>query len=137
MPPNAPGSLSQQDYLAVSAYIMSKNSYSAGSKALSTSTAGSVKLANVALNENGSPANSSGQADEIVRAAPPTTQAFGPMPAGANVNISDEMLAGADSDAKNWLLGGKNYSNHRYSALDQITAQNVGTLTPVALVQTG
>ncbi len=27
--------------------------------------------------------------------------------------------------------------NHRYSALDQITADNVGTLTPVAIVQTG
>jgi hypothetical protein len=41
------------------------------------------------------------QADEIVRAAPPTTQSFGPLPAGANVTFTDEMLAGADSDAKN------------------------------------
>jgi hypothetical protein len=98
-----------------------------------------VKLTDAAIYENGTAANASGRADEIVRAAPPTADdgAFGPMPAGANVNITDEMMTGADSDAKNWLLGGKNYSNHRYSALDQITAQTVGTLTPVALVQTG
>lgn len=137
MPQNAPGSLSSQDYLAVTAYILSKNGLSAGSTALSASTAANVKLTDVAANENGTAASTSGQADEIVRAAPPTTTTFGPMPAGANVNITDEMLAGADGDAKNWLLGGKNYSNHRYSALDQITAQNVGTLTPVAVVQTG
>ena len=88
-------------------------------------------------NENGTPAASSGQADEIVRAAPPTTVEFGPLPAGANVTITDEMLGAADSDAKNWLLGGQNYSNNRYSGLDQISAQNVTTLTPVAVVQTG
>jgi len=59
------------------------------------------------------------------------------MPAGANVMGSDEMLGAAGSDAKNWLLGGKTYANDRYSALNQITAENVTSLTPVALVQTG
>jgi PQQ-dependent dehydrogenase (methanol/ethanol family) len=135
MPQNAPGSLSEQSYLDVTAYLMSKNGYASGSTALSVASAAGIKLSGMAMNENATAA--SGQADEIVRAAPPTTQTFGPLPAGANVNISDEMLAGADGDAKNWLLGGKNYSNHRYSALDQITADNVGTLTPVAIVQTG
>jgi len=77
MPQNAPGSLSQQNYLAVSAYIMSKNGLSAGSTALSMKTAAAVNLAKVSKNENGTVANASGQADEIVRAAPPTTQVFG------------------------------------------------------------
>jgi alcohol dehydrogenase (cytochrome c) len=103
---------------------MSKNGYAPGTTALSTATAAGVKLANVAATENGA-LPSSGQADEIVRAAPPTTQTFGPMPAGASVDISDEMLMGADGDAKNWLLGGKSYSNNRYSGLDQIKAENV------------
>jgi hypothetical protein len=82
-----------------------------GSSTLSTATAASVKLANVATNENGTAESgqASGQADEIVRAAPATTRTFGPLPAGANIDISDEQLAAADSDAKNWLLGGKRH----------------------------
>jgi mono/diheme cytochrome c family protein len=109
MPLNAPASLSEQNYLAVTAFLLSKNGYAPGSTSLTTASAGSVKLANVMTNENGTPAASSGQADEIVRAAPPTTVEFGPLPAGANVTITDEMLGAADSDAKNWLLGGQNY----------------------------
>ncbi len=133
MPLSAPGSLSSQSYLAVSAYILKANGYDAGSTALSKSSAPSVKLADVKT-ENGS---AFGQADEIVRAAPPTTVRFGPMPAGANVDVTDEMLGNASADDKNWLIGGKTYANDRYSALDQITSTNVGSLVPVAVVQTG
>ena len=141
MPLSAPGSLKPSEYDAVTAYVMQQNGFAAGTTMLSPHTASSVKLVgvktSVAKNENGTVANASGQADEIVRAAPPTTQTFGPMPAGANVDISDAMMDGSGADSKNWLLGGKTYANDRYSSLDQITAQNVGSLTPVALVQTG
>ena len=133
MPLSAPGSLSSQSYLAVSAYILKANGYDAGSTALSKSSASSVRLADVKT-ENGS---AFGQADEIVRAAPPTTVRFGPMPAGANVDITDEMLGNAGADDKDWLIGGKTYANDRYSALAQITSTNVGSLVPVAVVQTG
>ena len=137
MPLNAPGSLSAQNYLAVTAYVLQKNGFAAGSSALSVKSAAGVKIANVkTTNENGSEA-ASGQADEIVRAAPPTTESFGPMPAGADVNVSDDMMGASESDSKNWLLGGKSYANDRFSALDQVTAANVTALTPVALVQTG
>ena len=137
MPLNAPGSLSSSSYLAVTAYVLKKNGYGAGSTALTASSAASFKLADVKTNENGTHASSSGQADEIVRAAPPTTISFGPMPAGANVDVTDDMLGGAATDAKDWLLGGKTYANDRYSALDQITTSNVASLAPVAVVQTG
>jgi alcohol dehydrogenase (cytochrome c) len=137
MPLNAPGSLSQQNYLAVTAYVISKNGYAPGSTALSTASAPQIQLANVKVDENGSPAGASGQADEIVRAAPPSTETFGPMPSGADVDISDDMMGAAESDGKNWLLGGKSYANDRYSSLDQITSANVASLAPVAVVQTG
>jgi alcohol dehydrogenase (cytochrome c) len=136
MPLSAPGSLSTSNYLAVTAYIIQKNGFGAGSTALTKVSAATIALAG-AKNENGTAANTSGQADEIVRAAPPTTQTFGPMPSGANVDVTDAMLAGASGDPKNWLLGGENYSNDRYSSLDQISATNVASLTPVAIVQTG
>ncbi|MBD5633116.1 MAG: c-type cytochrome, partial [Candidatus Eremiobacteraeota bacterium] len=135
MPLSAPGSLSSANYLAVSAYIMKENGYKPGASALSKASAASVKLA--MTNENGTQTAMSGQADEIVRAAPPTTVSFGPMPAGANVNVTDDMLGAAEGDAKDWLLGGKSYANDRFSALDQITSANVASLTPVAVVQTG
>jgi PQQ-dependent dehydrogenase (methanol/ethanol family) len=136
MPLSAPGSLSTANYLAVTAYIIQKNGFAAGSAPLTKASAATIKLAG-AKNENGTTADASGQADEIVRAAPPTTQTFGPMPAGANVEVTDAMLAGSSDDAKNWLLGGENYANDRYSTLAQITASNVASLTPVAIVQTG
>ena len=135
MPLSAPGSLSSSSYLAVSAYIMEKNGFAAGSSALTKASAPVVQLANVKTNENGTAASE--QADEIIRAAPPTTVSFGPMPAGANVNVTDDMLGAAGSDAKDWLIGGKTYANDRFSALDQITSANVGSLVPVAVVQTG
>jgi PQQ-dependent dehydrogenase (methanol/ethanol family) len=135
MPLSAPGSLSSKNYLAVTAFIMQKNGFAAGSTALSTASASGVMLAN-AKNENGTVANS-GQADEIVRAAPPTTQTFGPMPEGANPTITDDMMSGAADDANDWLLGGKGYANDRYSSLAQVTSANVTALAPVAVVQTG
>ncbi len=136
MPLNAPGSLSASNYLAVTAYVIKSNGFEATKNTLTVASAPSIKLAGVSTNENGSSA-SSGQADEIVRAAPPTTVSFGPMPAGADVNVTDAMLAGAASDPNDWLLGGKTYANDRYSTLDKIDSTNVATLTPVAIVQTG
>jgi len=66
---------------------------------------------------------SSSNTEEIARAAPPTRNVYAQLPAGAD-----------DSD---WLLHGRTYDNQRYSPLRQITAENVSSLTPVALVQTG
>ncbi len=37
-------------------------------------------------------------------------------------------LSKMEKDAKNWVMPTGNYANHRYSALDQINAQNVGKL---------
>src|ERR1700722_9462141 len=136
MPLNAPGSLSKANYLAITAFVIQKNGFSAGTSALSTASAAKVVLAGVTT-ANATAAASSGQANEIVRAAPPSTETFGPMPAGANVNITDDMLAAADSDPNDWLLGGHDYANARYSTLDQITSANVTSLSPVAIVQTG
>jgi alcohol dehydrogenase (cytochrome c) len=136
MPLNAPGSLSRANYLAITAYVIQRNGFSAGASALSTASAANVVLAGV-KNENGTAAASPGQADEIVRAAPPSTETFGPLPAGANVNVTDDMLAAADSDPNDSLLGGHDYANARYSTLDQITSGNVTSLSPVAIVQTG
>ncbi|GAC1402211.1 MAG: hypothetical protein NVSMB64_01590 [Candidatus Velthaea sp.] len=139
MPVNAPGSLSQKQYLDVTAFILSKNGYAAGSTPLTMKTAPSVKLTGAqaaTATENGSPAMETSKV-EIVRAAPAKNHVFHAIPAGTDVTITDAMMGAADSDAKNWLVHGRTYDNHRFSPLTQVTTENVKELAPVAIVQTG
>lgn len=46
-------------------------------------------------------------------------------------------LINSDKEPQNWLSYGGNYSAHRYSALDQITRENVKNLVPVWIFPTG
>ena len=51
--------------------------------------------------------------------------------------VTDKMLLNTQADAKNWLTYGKHYSNTRYVTSKQINAQNVHTLVPRWVYQTG
>jgi alcohol dehydrogenase (cytochrome c) len=135
MPQDAPGTLSVQQYLDVTAYILSRNGLPAGNAALSIGSLSKVSLSGVPFKVAAAQPNSN--TDEIVRAAPPIGKVYAPLPAGANVNVSDSMMLNAPSDENNWLLHGRTYDNQRYSPLKQITADNVKSLNLVALVQTG
>jgi len=46
------------------------------------------------------------------------------------------MLMGAGDDPKTWLMYGHDYTNDRYSGLDQINTSNVGSLSPKWIFQT-
>ena len=133
MPLNAPGSLSQQQYLDVTAFILERNGLPPGDAPLSANSLDHVRLSGMRMAGAGGSSNT----DEIVRVAPPTRKVFAQLPAGANINITDSMMQSAGSDDNDWLLHGRTYDNQRYSPLKQITAENVSSLTPVALVQTG
>jgi alcohol dehydrogenase (cytochrome c) len=119
MPPNAPGSLSDEYYRQVVAYILSRNGHPAGSTPL-TAAAGAGQNNNNEITKN---------------AISQSVQ--GTVPAGANVNVSDQRMKSAEKDAKDWLLHGRTYSNQRYSPLRQINTNNVRSLIPAAIVQTG
>ena len=58
-------------------------------------------------------------------------------PSKSDVTVSDQMLQNPNKHDGDWLLDGRNYWNQRYSPLDQIDADNVKQLSPVAIVQTG
>ncbi|HYW76124.1 MAG TPA: PQQ-binding-like beta-propeller repeat protein [Gammaproteobacteria bacterium] len=58
-------------------------------------------------------------------------------PSKSEVTVSDKMLQNPSAHEGDWLLDGRNYWNQRYSPLDQIDADNVKQLSPVAIVQTG
>lgn len=127
MPLNAPGSLKPDQYLAITAYILSKNGYSPSSKALGTaglmvvlkapSSAGAVPVKAPAA--TGLP--------KVVKAASGTAPAMtGP--------TSEELLNPADGD---WLMYNRDYRGQRYSALKDITADNAGSLQPICIAQLG
>ncbi len=130
MPQNAPGSLSQQQYLDVTAYVLSRNGLPAGDTPLSMASLSQVSLSGMQSKGAAAPSN------EIVRVAPPTRHVYGGLPAGANVNVTDSMMLNAGTDENDWLLHGRTYDNQRYSSLNQITADNIKSLSLVALVQT-
>jgi len=133
MPQDAPGSLSQQQYLDVTGYILSQNGIRSGNTPLSIASLGQIRMSEQHVNQSAPGPNT----DEIVRAAPPVRKVYSQLPAGANVNVTDPMMVNAASDESNWLLHGRTYDNQRYSPLQQITSDNVKSLSPVALVQTG
>jgi alcohol dehydrogenase (cytochrome c) len=133
MPQNQPGSLSQQQYLDVTAYVLSRNGYPSGNTPLQIASLSKLPMGQQHVSSTAPGPNT----DEIVRAAPPVRKVYAQLPAGANVNITDSMMLNAASDDNNWLLHGRTYDNQRYSPLKQITADNVTSLSLVALVQTG
>ncbi|HMD01769.1 MAG TPA: cytochrome c, partial [Candidatus Baltobacteraceae bacterium] len=101
MPADAPGSLSQAQYLAVTAFLISKNGLAPGSTPLALANAKSFRIAGAAGTAQ------SQTSVEIVRAPPPSRQTFAAIPSAANLVVTDEMLRGAAADPKNWLMGGR------------------------------
>ncbi len=131
MPANAPGSLTQQQYLDVTAYILARNGYPAGTSPLTVATLPKVALGGakgpvIAANTN-----------EIVRSAPPKNVVYQKLPGNADVTVTDAMMSGAASDTANWVLTGRTYDNARYSPLKDIDTTNVGSLSLVGIAQTG
>ena len=59
-----------------------------------------------------------------------------PPPARAD-DISDARMRGAASEKSNWLLYGRDYSNKRFSPLDQVNTSTVKRLVPKWIYQTG
>ncbi len=126
MPMNAPGSLTERQYLDVLAFILEKNGYTPGSHDLARGTLAAVPLLpypNIAPNPASSPT--------------PEPQPSTTVPPSANVVLDDAALQSADRDANDWRLPGRTYANWRYSPLKQIDTANVAHLALVKTVHTG
>jgi len=132
MPVNNPGGLSAEQYRDAVAFILQRNGYANPQAATDPSKLGDVKLTPVPQVASAESSNleiqNIGKADRTV---------MGSLPAQQRVVISDDMMYHAGSDRSNWLLHGRDYTNQRYSPLDQLNDRNVDSLVPVALTQTG
>lgn len=127
MPARAPGSLADQDYLDVAAYILSENGYPAGSTALTAAV--TAPLAGAAASATTGEAGGPRRPDLSLPAAPSNVAEASTTSPGQN-----ELLHPADRD---WLMYNRDYQGWRYSGLHQITTANVASLVPVCALQLG
>ncbi|HWT06611.1 MAG TPA: PQQ-binding-like beta-propeller repeat protein [Xanthomonadales bacterium] len=126
MPLDAPGTLTEQQYLDVLAFILEKNAYAPGSSPLTKATLARQPLLPYP-----------NLAPDPVASAAPESYASPSVPAAARVALDDASLQSAERDDKDWRLPGRTYGNWRYSPLKQIDAGNVAHLELVKLVHTG
>jgi PQQ-dependent dehydrogenase (methanol/ethanol family) len=133
MPVNSPGSLSAQDYLELAAYILSRNGYAAGERALTaavTASLGAPGAAGAAPAAGGAEqAPGPRHPDLSLPALPPSVA--DPTTAGPT---QEELLQPRSQD---WLLYNHDYRSQRYSQLDQINVANAPSLVPVCALQVG
>lgn len=126
MPLSAPGSLSQAQYLAVTAFVLSKNKYNPTSSALDLKGVQAVLPA---------PSSSTASAAPI-RVVPknlPISVKTGGL-ASSSKPSDAEMLSPQDGD---WLGYNRDYRGQRYSPLSSITAANAKSLQVKCVFQIG
>ena len=135
MPPGEEGSLTDEEYLDVVAYLLEANGAPAGGMALTQSTA--VPIGSLAA--SGSAASGDAPAATAAVAAAggePTAAAASPSPAAGGVTlagavegyrpVTDEMLR--DPDDGDWLMIRRNYEAWSHSPLADVDRSNVGEL---------
>ena len=128
MPVQAPGSLSEDQYLSVTAYVLARNGYAAGPASLTTASL-DVKLTPPA---GGAPAPvASGPKPASYPAAPANPQMASAPQAGPD---DADLLKVKDAD---WLTYNRNLAGDRFSPLKQITPANAGKLVVKCLYQLG
>ena len=162
MPKDHPGSLSQKQYIDIFSYILDQNGYPSGNKALSKKRLSKVDLLPMPKSGNNASASSgkksaantskegagkSGGKQAQVKTTEResngesqrkvTARTLNSFPEKAKVAVTDQQMRQASQSKENWMLHGRTYDNQRYSPLTQINADNVKSLVPAALLQTG
>ena len=129
MPKNAPGSLSQTDNLALTAFILDSNGYAAGSEPLTVAAlAGALPRAPQAPSPLAAPLVPPGP--PAVFPQPPATV----LPATGSAPQDAQLLRVPDGD---WLMYNRTLAGDRYSPLTQINAANAHRLQVKCIAQLG
>lgn len=143
MPPQAPGSLSETDYAAITAYLMSRNGVAAGQVPLVFEDSGTLIAtgagqASVAQQTSRTPLpgipgnipspdarNQSPETGIVYRTERSLTRSYQPVSRFGNVNDSDL----AEPPAADWLYWRGTPQSQGFSRLDQINRDNVKQLS--------
>lgn len=141
MPPGQAGSLTDQAYLDVVAYLLQANGAPAGGAALAEGATVAIRAAvsaassDIAQTGGGTSAAASAAAAPAVEPEPAASSAApAPAPGGVTVAgtvegyrpVTDEMLR--DPDDGDWLMIRRNYQAWNYSPLADIDRSNAGEL---------
>ena len=129
MPPGLGGSLSDEAYLNIVAYLLESNGRAAGPRALAADAA--VAIGAVAAGGGARAARARGGGDpaddpEADDAPPRRGSGFVNRQAPALAPVTDALLR--QPPAADWLSWRRTLDNHGYSPLDQITPDNVNDL---------
>ena len=133
MPAGAPGSLSEEQYANITAYLLYANGAKAGSALFSKDT--DVKVSSVADGKVLAEAIAPPSPGKTAAAGARPRAAAAPLPQGLTVkgtvknyvDVTDDMLRNpVDGE---WLMYRRNYQGWSFSPLKQITPENVKTLT--------
>lgn len=125
MPYGAGGTLTDQQYLDVVAFILQKNGYRAGAKALAPNSPAIKNLI------GSSPAKA---ASETARKSGDVKGAAARVAGG---KPTQKELNAAHATTTDWLMSNHDYGGQRFVDLKQINRQNVGSLRPVARYDIG
>ena len=121
MPPDEPGSLGDDVYARVIAYVLQANGVLPGSQVLTVQNQTPVAVGTQASRPSAPRPLPTGQ---LVTAAPNATRLFAEIP--ERIAVTDAMLR--DPDPADWLIYRRTYDGWGYSPLNQITRDNVGDL---------
>lgn len=143
MPQNAPGSLGNDQYLQVTAYLLSRNGFAAGAQPLTSANMG-LRLVQAA-GARSAPAEA---APDGIAFPPPPHRDPPRRPPNQTFPIAPEKVdaptTAAPSEAEiariadaDWLTYNRDYAGARYSPLAQITPANAASLAPRCIFQPG
>ncbi len=129
MPPGNVGSLGEQAYVNIAAYLLEANGAPSGTQPLTSE--GAVLISSLATGQGIAPLNLPG-GEAAPAPGPETPEDSGPT--GLTVTgevpdyapVTDDMLR--NPDAADWLMIRGSYQAWNYSALAQVTRENVGDL---------
>ncbi len=139
MPPNNPGSLGEQNYLNIAAFILQSNGARAGNTPLAANSAIAIRsvTGQVVAQVQGGQGKQGKQGKQAANAAPPAAGGRGtaaPAPRGLTIAgtvknytpVTDAMMRNPDS--ADWLMIRHDYHANNFSTLNQITSNNVQDL---------
>jgi alcohol dehydrogenase (cytochrome c) len=132
MPFGAGGTLSNQQYIDIVAYMLKANGYAPGERELKADPASLKKIIiepQGSLKGKSMEAPAGGEAEMAARAN------GGPRPSSSRP--SQQELNAAQTNTTDWLLSNHDYSGQRFVDLQQINRQNVASLRPACLYQAG
>ncbi len=126
MPEGEGETLSDENYLDVLAYMLQRNGYPVGERAL-TADAADLTAVRIERREEGS--SSVRSAVGFIRGD------RGLLPRGSGP--TQEELSSAHENSRDWLYHTHDYSGQRYSGLTEINTDNVAALSPACVFQMG